>query len=99
MGCWGPRVVGGFNPTHLKNILVNLDHFPKVRGENKMYWKPPTRNCIDWFVLIFTREKKNLYRKSVFCFPPNLQSVSFKKKTYHQPMVWLGALGPGGLDS
>jgi len=22
-------------PTHLKNMLVKLDHFPKVRGENK----------------------------------------------------------------
>ena len=24
-------------PTHLKNIIVKLDHFPKVRGENKKY--------------------------------------------------------------
>ena len=28
-------------PTHLKNMLVKLDHFPKVRGENKKYLKPP----------------------------------------------------------
>ena len=28
-------------PTHLKNItVVKLDHFPKVRGENKKYLKP-----------------------------------------------------------
>ena len=25
--------VGGFNPTHLKNMLVNLDHFPKHHPE------------------------------------------------------------------
>ena len=24
-------------PTHLKNMLVKLDHFPKVRGENQKY--------------------------------------------------------------
>ena len=24
-------------PTHLKNLLVKSDHFPKVRGENKKY--------------------------------------------------------------
>ena len=24
-------------PTHLKNMLVKLDHLPRVRGENKTY--------------------------------------------------------------
>ena len=27
-------------PTHLKNMLVKLDHFPGVRGKNKKYLKP-----------------------------------------------------------
>ncbi len=30
-------------PTHLKNMLVKLDHFPKDRDENKTYLKPPPR--------------------------------------------------------
>ena len=31
-----PFLVGGFSRTHLKNmIIVKLDHFPKVRGDNK----------------------------------------------------------------
>ena len=33
------QLVGGWT-THLK-ILVQLDHLPKVRGENKQYLKPP----------------------------------------------------------
>ena len=28
-------------PTHLKNMLVKLEIFPKFRGENKKYLKPP----------------------------------------------------------
>ena len=36
---WGPG--GWFFPTHLKNLLVKLDHFPRVRGENKKSSKPP----------------------------------------------------------
>ena len=27
--------LGWFQPTHLKNMIVKLDHFPKDRGENK----------------------------------------------------------------
>ena len=36
-------------PTHLKNMIVKLDHFPNFRGENKKYLKPPpsTFSCID----------------------------------------------------
>ena len=30
--------------THLKNILVKLDHFPRDRGEHKKYLKPPARS-------------------------------------------------------
>ena len=30
-----------FEPTHLKNMLVKLDHFPRDRGENKKCLKPP----------------------------------------------------------
>ena len=32
---------GGFNPS--EKMLVNLDHFPKDRGENNKYLKPPAR--------------------------------------------------------
>ena len=28
-------------PTRLKNMLVKLDHFPRDRGENNKYLKPP----------------------------------------------------------
>ena len=28
-------------PTHLKNMLVKLDHFPRNPGESKKYLKPP----------------------------------------------------------
>ena len=35
--------------THLKNMIVKLDHFPKVRGENKKYLKPPP-SC--WFPVV-----------------------------------------------
>ena len=28
------KLGGGFSPTHLKNVIVKLDHFPKVRAEN-----------------------------------------------------------------
>ena len=33
-------LVGGWT-THLKNMLVNLDHFPNFRGEKKTCLKPP----------------------------------------------------------
>ena len=29
-------------PTHLKNLLVKLDHLFRVRGKNKKHLKPPT---------------------------------------------------------
>ena len=29
--------------THLKHMLVKLDHFPKDRGENNKSLKPPSR--------------------------------------------------------
>ena len=35
-------------PTHLNNMLVKLDHFPKDRGENKKYLKPPPSNIQTW---------------------------------------------------
>jgi len=28
-------------PTHLKNMLIKMDHFPNFRGENKKELKPP----------------------------------------------------------
>ena len=33
--------VGGFNPTRLTKMIVELEHFPKVRGENEKSFKPP----------------------------------------------------------
>ena len=39
-----PKLVGGFNPS--ENMLVKLDHFPKVPGENIKYLKPPPRKPI-----------------------------------------------------
>ena len=35
------KLVGGFSPTHLKNMLVKLDHSPRVRDEKNTYLKPP----------------------------------------------------------
>ena len=32
------RLVGGFSQTHLKHMLVNLDHFPNFRGEHQKSW-------------------------------------------------------------
>jgi len=34
-------------PTHLKNMLVKLDRFPRVRDENKKYLKPPPKDDDD----------------------------------------------------
>ena len=31
-------LIGGFSPTHLKNMSVKLDHFPRDLGENKKYF-------------------------------------------------------------
>ncbi len=32
-------LVGGFSPTHLKNMIVKLDHLSRDRGENsKNIW-------------------------------------------------------------
>ena len=35
-----------FFPTHLKNMLVKLDHFPRDRDENQKYLKPPPSRVI-----------------------------------------------------
>ena len=32
-------------PTHLKNMIVKLDHFPNCRGQNKKYLKPFVTIC------------------------------------------------------
>ena len=40
--CWW------LNPIQLKNMLVKLDHFPKVRGENKKYVKTPPPGDSKW---------------------------------------------------
>ena len=40
------RLGGGFNMFQpIWKILVKLDHFAKVRGENKKHLKPPPRRC------------------------------------------------------
>ena len=36
-------LVGGCKPSE-KKLLVRLDHFPKFRGENSKYMKPPPSN-------------------------------------------------------
>ncbi len=43
MGNWGynPILVGGWT-THLKNMLVKLDHFPKDRVENTKMFETTT---------------------------------------------------------
>ena len=39
-GCPEGCLVGGFSPTHLKNMrTVKLDHLSKVQGENIKYFK------------------------------------------------------------
>ena len=40
-------LVGGFNPFE-KYYIVKLEIFPKVRGENKKYLKPPPRLGVWW---------------------------------------------------
>ena len=35
----------------LSKILVKLDHFPKDRGENKEYLKPPSSIYLELFVM------------------------------------------------
>ena len=46
IGCWNPsmkRITSWwFQP--IWKILVKMDHFPKVRGENKQYLKPPPKS-------------------------------------------------------
>ena len=37
------KLVGGWT-THLENVLVKLDHVPKVRGKNQQCLKPPPKN-------------------------------------------------------
>ena len=51
-------------PTHLKNMLVKLDHFPKVRGENKKSLKPPVR--LDFFTTRFYSSQKIGNLPSIF---------------------------------
>ena len=43
--------------THLKHMLVKLDHFPRDRGENTKYLKPPPRSL----PLSFDRAIKGLF--------------------------------------
>ena len=45
-------IVGGWT-THLKNMLVKLDHFPNSWGENKTYLKPPPRKSPLLFLCFF----------------------------------------------
>ena len=40
-----------FQPTHLQNMLIKLDHFPKDRGEHRKYLKPPSARWTDSFQL------------------------------------------------
>ena len=49
--------------THLKNICQNGFIFPKVRGENKKYLKPPPRK--NWSVLVGILKKWPLWAKKM----------------------------------
>ena len=51
------HLVGGWTNTHVKNMLIKMGNFPKVRGE-KNYLKPPPRSLseevvfLPWFVWV-----------------------------------------------
>jgi len=50
-------------PTHLKNMLLKLETFPKVRDENKKYFKPPPRKYgpYFWKMYKFPIENEHVY--------------------------------------
>ena len=58
-------LVGGFNP--LWKILVQMGIFPKFRGQNKKYLKPPPSNWFEVFSF-------HLFVKNGF-FPPKLRGT------------------------
>ena len=49
-------------PTQLKNMIVKLDHLPKVRGDNGKGLKPPSSFFICWWV----HEFHHFFRVRVF---------------------------------
>ena len=67
-------------PTHLKNMLVKLDHFPKDRGENsKNIWnQPPRGNSPGTFVEVM--DIISLTTQLNFCLESrDFTSLSWKK--------------------
>ena len=67
---WKPSLVGGWT-THLKNMLVKLHHFPKVRDENKTYvWnilKPPPSSfkCLHFTRISIEIPTRKLWREKL----------------------------------
>ena len=53
-------ILVGFNPFQ-KNMLVKLDHFPKFRGENKPYLKPPPSIMI--YMMFYHALRSNMEAK------------------------------------
>ena len=45
-------LVGGFSPTHLKNMLVKMGIFPKFRGEHETYLKAPPRFVVKLILVL-----------------------------------------------
>ena len=57
----------------LWNMLVKLDHFPKVRGENKKDWKPPPSIYIYKYICVCACVNMHMFPTTFFTF---LQSES-----------------------
>ena len=72
------HLVGGFNPTHLKKYARQFGSFPQGSGWKQNIFETTNQECIDWFVLIFTLEKKHLYRKGAIIL---FSSISFPKSS------------------
>ena len=50
-------LVGGWTNPFEKYANVKLDHFPKVRGENTKYLKPPTSDVYNFCMYFLTVKK------------------------------------------
>jgi len=88
-------LVGGFNSTHLKNMIVKLGSSSPNRGENEKYLKPPPRFFTgvgispDQTMHYFTREIPQNYHKNICMnsfIPP-------KKKCGYSNLVILLLMG------
>ena len=55
------NLVRVFSPTHLKNMPVKLDHFPRVPGENKTYLEPPPSTIGGRWYIIYNHPIGSIY--------------------------------------